>query len=155
MTNEEIARRIIEKIAYITLATCSKDGQPWNSPVYAFHDENYNFYWASWTENQHSKNIRKNPNVFIVIYDSTAPEGAGEGIYIKARVYEINDEKEVESILKTHYGKTDQHYTKMEEFLGSYPRRFYKAVPEKVWINGDGEVDGNYVDIRIEVDLLK
>lgn len=155
MTNIQKAKQIIEKIIYITLATCSKNGQSWNSPLYTVHDKNYNFYWASPKNTVHSRNIRENANVFIVIYDSTAPEGTGEAVYIKAKVFEMNDKKEVKSILKTHYGKTDKHYTKVEEFLGSYPRRFYKAVPEKAWINGDGEVDGNYVDIRIEVDLLK
>lgn len=156
MTNEEKAKQIIEKIIYITLATCSKDGQPWNSPLYAVHDKNYNFFWASPKNTVHSRNIRENPNVFLVIYDSTAPEGTGEAVYIKAKGYEINDKKEVENILETHYSsKTDKHPPKAEEFLDNYPRRFYRAVLEKIWINGDGEVNGNYVDIRIEVDLMK
>jgi len=33
---------------------------------------------------QHSKNIAENNRVFIVIYDSTVPEGDGEGVYIQA-----------------------------------------------------------------------
>ncbi len=41
------------------------------------------------------------------------------------------------------------------EFLENYPRRVYKAVPEKFWINGDGKVKGNYIDIRVEIDLLE
>lgn len=49
------AKEIVEKIIYATIATASKDGQPWNSPVYCAYDEDYNFYWSSWTENQHSK----------------------------------------------------------------------------------------------------
>lgn len=156
MTNEEKAKQIIEKIVYITLATCSKNGQPWNSPLYAVHTKNYNFYWASPKNAIHSKNIRENSKVFLVIYDSTAPEGTGGAVYIKAKVYEINGKMKVENILKTHYSSnTDKHPPKAEEFLGSYPRRFYKAVPEKVWINGDGEVNGNYIDIRMEVNLLK
>jgi len=33
------------------------------------------------------------------------------------------------------------------------PRRVYKAVPEKAWMNIDATVDGHFVDRRIEVDL--
>jgi Pyridoxamine 5'-phosphate oxidase len=67
---------------YITIATADSNGQPWNTPLYAAYDEHYNFYWASWTESVHSRNIRQNPAVFLVVYDSTVPEGTGEGIYI-------------------------------------------------------------------------
>jgi len=35
------------------------------------------------------------------------------------------------------------------------PRRVYKAAPETFWMNDDGEVDGNYVDKRQEVQLKK
>lgn len=152
MSNTEKVKQIIEKIIYITLATCSKDGQPWNSPVSAFHDESLNFYWTSWTKNQHSKNIRENPRVFIVIYDSTAPESTGEGVYIKAKAYELNKQHEIEQALSYRNKKVIRD---AKVFMGDYPRRIYKAVPEKVWINEEGEVNGNYIDIRTEVDLLK
>ena len=49
--------------------------------------------------------------------------------------------------------KQDSEKRKPNEFLKDYPRRVYKAVPEKVWINSDGEVNGNFIDIRLEVDL--
>ena len=140
------ALRIINRIPYITVATVDNMGQPWNSPVSAFHDESNNFYWASWVENQHSKNIKANSKVFIVIYDSKAPEGTGEGVYIRANAYEINDEKELIQIQQ--YDKNPQNPKK---FLGSSPRRFYKAVPEKMWLNDEGEIDGFYVDVRKEV----
>lgn len=154
MTNEDKAKRIIKKIVYITLATCSKSGQPWNSPLYSVHDKAYNFYWASPKEAVHSQNIRENDNVFLVIYDSTAPEGTGEGVYIKAKACEINNTEDVEEVLKV-YSSTVGANMNAKEFQGDYPRRFYKAVPEKVWINGEGEVNGNYIDIRTEVNLLK
>ncbi len=147
------AKEIISKIIYITIATSSKDGQPWNSPVSAYHDNNYNFYWASWRENQHSKNIRENPNIFIVIYDSTAPEGTGEGVYIKAKAYEIHDQSEIEKALKYRSTKK-KNSREAKEFMGDYPRRIYKAVPEKFWINGDGDINGNFIDVRFEVNLV-
>lgn len=153
MTSEEKAKQIIEKIIYITLATCSKDRLPWNSPVSAYHDDNYNFYWASPKNAVHSKNIRENRNVFIVIYDSTAPEGTGEGVYIKAKAYELNEKEEAEKALAIRNQLKYKNPRNPEHYLEKMPRRIYKAVPEKFWINGAGEAKGNYVDIRIEIKL--
>jgi len=38
-------------------------------------------------------------------------------------------------------------------FLNTSPRRVYKAIPEKFWINVDGEIDGQFVDKRVEIKL--
>jgi nitroimidazol reductase NimA-like FMN-containing flavoprotein (pyridoxamine 5'-phosphate oxidase superfamily) len=157
MTNEVRAKTIISKILYLTIATVTPDGQPWNSPVYSAFDENYNFYWASWKENQHSKNIANNNNVFLVIYDSTAPEGTGEGVYIQAKAFELTDEKEIAHALNFLDGRVNKKKdpeTRVRQFQGDYPRRVYKAIPEKVWINNAGEINGNYVDVRIELGSL-
>lgn len=156
MTNNysEKARQILSKILYITIATSAKGGQPWNSPVYSAFDENYNFYWASDQNGQHSKNIKENNQIFIVVYDSTAPEGTGEGVYIKSKAHALTNETEILRALKIldeRVGKNKERDA--SKFLGDYPRRVYKAVPEKVWINGDGDINGNYIDIRIEVKL--
>ena len=151
------ARQIIQKILYITVATVSKDGSVWNSPVYFAFDDRYNFYWNSWKENQHSKNIEANPNVFIVIYDSTLPEGTGEGVYIQAKAHVLSDKHEIErarALLQERKNKPSSKLRSPEEFMGEFPRRVYKAVPEKVWMNGEGEINGNYIDTRIAVELL-
>ena len=155
---EKLAKRakgIISKIQYITIATSSKEGIPWNSPVYSAFDEDYSFYWASWKENQHSRNIAENNQVFLVIYDSTVPEGTGEGVYIQAKAHMLAEEKEIEKALSHLYRRKGEDPNKREakEFLGGYPRRVYKAVPEKVWLNDVGEINGNYIDKRVEVKL--
>mgnify|MGYP003553380249 CR=1 FL=1 len=147
------AKKIISDIIYINIATVSPEGKPWNSPVYSAFDENYNFYWASWKENEHSKNIVRNPDVFITTYDSTAPEGTGEGVYIQAKAYELTDPNEIEHATKYYYGRKNGIPRKIDEFLGEYPRRMYKAIPEKMWINDEGSVNGNYIDTRTEIDF--
>jgi len=154
MDNLEKAKKIIADIIYINIATVSPGGKPWNSPVYCAFDEQYNFYWASWRENEHSKNIAQNPNIFITIYDSTAPEGTGEGVYIQANACEITNPQEIEHAIKYYYGRKNGTPRKIEEFLGEYPRRMYKAILEKVWMNDEGNINGNYIDIKTEVNLL-
>ena len=153
MTNEEKARAIIKKISYITIATISEDGMPWNSPVFAAYDEKYNFYWGTYRNSQKSKNIRHNKNVFLVIYDSNDPPGEGLGVYIKATARELNDPKEIEIAHKLLWDRHIVPYWKLEQVQGDTPIRLYKAISEKIWINGGGRENGHYIDIRIEVKL--
>ena len=147
------AKEIIERILYITIASVSESGEPWNAPVYSAFDEDHNFYWGSHVDAQHSKNIRVNPNIFFVIYDSTIPAGEGEGVYIRARAEEMSD---LEEIKKAHKLLWDRHavpYWKLEEVHGDTPIRLYKAVPQKVWTNDEDERDGHYIDKRTEIEL--
>jgi len=155
MTNEEKAKAIIQKISYITIATVSKDGMPWNAPVFAAYNKDYTFYWGTYRDSQKSKNIRANKNVFLVMYDSTVGPGQGEGVYIKATAVELNDPKEIESAHRLLWNRHAVPYWKIEQVQGDAPIRLYKAVPEKVWMNGEGEIDGNYIDTRVEVTLLQ
>ncbi len=155
--NVKKAKDIISKILYITIATASKDGTPWNSPVYSAYDDEYNFFWASDQNGQHSKNIAENNKVFLVIYDSTAAEGTGEGVYIQAKTSMLTDPEEIAHALECLDGRVNKKkdpLSRIAQFQGDKPRRVYKAVPEKVWINGDGDVNGEYIDIRMEIDLL-
>jgi general stress protein 26 len=124
------AANILKSIHYINIATVCEDGSPWNTPVSASFDENLDFIWGSSPDNIHSQNIRRDGRVFVVVYDSTAPEGTGEGIYMKGRAEELDNE--------------------------SASVRKYRFIPEQVWINDEAKDEsGDYEhDIRIELDLV-
>jgi general stress protein 26 len=145
------AKEILNKIQYATVATVTPEGKPWNSPVAHEMDEDNNIYWFSDKENQHSINIRKNPHAFIVIYDSTVPEGEGEGVYIEADVEELSGVEEINNIRNTKKGKIVDD---ANEFLGDAVRRCYKAIPKRMWINDAEEIDGKFIrDYRVEINL--
>ncbi|MBI2665554.1 pyridoxamine 5'-phosphate oxidase family protein [Candidatus Woesearchaeota archaeon] len=147
------AKKVMNDILYITLATSDKNNQPWNSPVYSAFDKNYNFYWGSWKENQHSKNIAENEKAFIVIYNSTVPEGTGFGVYMKGKAHQLvkKDIFEILAALKLLYVRKDKKIKSPKEFLGILPRRVYKFVPDQVWVNSSEKVKGSSVDIRMDV----
>ncbi len=149
------AKKVISEILYITLATSNSKNEPWNSPVYSAFDDKYNFYWASWTKNQHSKNIEENENVFVVMYDSTCAEGTGFGVYMKGKAYKLgkNNLVEIMKALKLLYSRKNKKPRKVEEFLGLLPRRIYKFIPSQVWVNGEGAINGNFIDTREEITL--
>lgn len=149
------AAAVIKKILYINIASITPAGKPWNSPVYCAFDNELNFYWLSWKLNQHSKNVRNNPSVFATIYDSTAPAGTGFGIYFEGKAYELKSLKDILSGTLEIYKREKKKPRDVAQFLRKFPRRVYKFVPEKVWVNGDGEINGNYIDTRTELNLRK
>lgn len=150
------AAEIIKEIKYITIASVSLEGQPWNTPVYSAFDKDLNFYWFSDKNSQHSQNVRNNNKVLLVIYNSTVPEGTGEGVYIKARVSELNTPEEIlaaKGILDERVGKEKERNA--ENYMGDAVLRGYKATTLQVWMNDDDKDEkGNYIrDIRAEVSL--
>ena len=147
------AREIISKIIYITIATVTPDGKPWNSPVYSAFDENYNFYWGSDIKSQHSQNITSNENVFIVIYNSLGGDFEGEGVYIKAKAHEIVDVEEKRKAFELLNGRKEGYPWTLDILDGTKRQRLFKAVPEQCWMNGDSTINGNFIDIRTEINL--
>jgi len=149
------AASIIKKILYINIASITPEGKPWNTPVYCAFDKELNYYWFSWKNNQHSINIRDNADVFVTVYDSTVPEGTGFGVYFLGKAYELSNPKEMLHAIAVGYARVKKKGRAIKEFLTHYPRRIYKFVPEKVWVNGDGEIEGNFIDVRTELNLNK
>ena len=152
--HQKRAAEILKQIQYATLATVTPEGLPWNSPVAHTLGEDLNIYWFSDKEGQHSKNVRANGEVFIVIYDSTVPEGDGEGVYIQAKAFELDDPTEILRVRKLKKG--EDYVGKPNDFTGDAIRRVYKAVPQRVWMNDDVTEDKVFIkDIRVEVDLKR
>jgi hypothetical protein len=120
---------ILRKIHYLTVATVNEDRSPWNSVVSASFDSDLNFEWGSSPENVHSRNIRRDSRCFAIVYDSTAPEGTGEGVYMLGSAEVSGD---AENALKK-----------------------YRFTPIQAWINDEAKDDtGMYThDIRVELDL--
>lgn len=154
------AAEIIKEILYITIASVSADGQPWNTPVYSAFDKDLNYYWFSDKNSQHSQNVRGNNKVLLVIYNSIVPEGTGEGVYVKATVSELNEPNEIlaaKAVLDERVDKEKERDA--ENYMDDAVLRGYKATALQVWMNDDDKDEGgNYVrDIRVEVplDVLK
>lgn len=126
----ESAVSILKTIHYINIATVNEDGTPWLSPVSASFNSNLSFFWGSAPLNIHSKNIERDGRVFVVVYDSTVPEGTGEGIYMKGHASAL-------------------------ELTGSGIAKKYQFIPQEAWINDvETNDDGSYKhDIRVELQL--
>ena len=84
-----IARTIIDSNQYMTLGTADEAGQPWVSPVWYAAVEYREFFWVSSPEAMHSRNLATRPQVSIVIFDSQAPIGTGQAVYLTAFAEEL------------------------------------------------------------------
>ena len=149
-TLETRAKQIISKILNITVATSSFEGLPWNTPVYSAYDDEYNFYWDSDINAVHSKNIKNNSNVFVVVYDSS---GGAEGVYMKGTARMLNEQKEIihaQNVMRDRL-KTQREKDFLEEFFKNTNNAFFEFTPDTMWINDTSKTG---IDGRIEISLI-
>ena len=90
MDTLETARRLVAANRYLTLATADPDGRPWASPVWYAPVGDAGFLWVSDPKARHSRNIAVRPEVAIVIFDSTVPEGGAEALYCDALAQQLS-----------------------------------------------------------------
>jgi uncharacterized protein YhbP (UPF0306 family) len=86
---EAVARAIIDENRYMTLGTADESGVPWVSPVWYAPAGYREFFWVSYPDARHSRNITARPQIAIVIFDSRAPVGSGQGVYMPAIAEEL------------------------------------------------------------------
>jgi len=77
----------------MTLATADGDGTPWASPVWFAHEGYSEFIWASKPEARHSVNVAARPQIGIVIFDSTVPEGEARAVYVEASAERLDEDQ--------------------------------------------------------------
>ena len=91
MTNDDIARAILDAGIYVVLATADADGVPWASPVWFANEDYRELYWVSYPGARHSQNIAVRPQIAMVVFDSTVPAGTGQGVYMTATAEQVTD----------------------------------------------------------------
>jgi hypothetical protein len=85
------AQEIIDAARYMVLATADADGVPWASPVWFAPDGDRSFLWVSREDTRHSLNLAVRSQLSIVIFDSRAPIGTGEGVYMDALAQQVDE----------------------------------------------------------------
>jgi nitroimidazol reductase NimA-like FMN-containing flavoprotein (pyridoxamine 5'-phosphate oxidase superfamily) len=153
------AREIIENNIYCTISTASLEGEPWISPVFFAFDEKYNIYWVSNKDSLHSTYIRSNPRVAVVIFNSQAPEGEGDGVYFKAKAEELSNPEDINKamiLLNKRVTQNEFRVKKIGEVINEGVWRIYKATPAEISKLTEGEfINGQYVDKRIVINLFE
>lgn len=141
--SEELAR-LVEASPYLVLATADATGRPWSSPVYFAHIGLTEFFWVSSPEVTHSRNIAVRPEVGIAIFDSRAPIGAGQGVYMSA-VAKLLGDGEIARGVEAFSHRSVRHggpeWTS-EDVRPGAGLRLYRATADAHWILAkDGKPD--------------
>ena len=124
-----VARQIVDNSSYLTLATADADGRPWATPVWFTHDRYTDFLWVSRPDTRHSRNIAARPETAIVIFDSSAPVGTGQGVYLDARAEQVPD-AEVEpalAIFSAPHEAAGRAAWRLSDVTGPAQFRLYRA----------------------------
>jgi hypothetical protein len=147
----ELARQVIDTNWYMTVGTTEPDQRPRVSPVYFTHVDYRDFYWVSSPAAHHSVNIAARPEIAIVVFDSTAPIGHGQAVYISAVASVVADDELprrcAEAFARLGPGAIP---FAPHELSGSAARRLYRAraTSHEVHIRGRDPVYGVGVDTR-------
>lgn len=146
------AKRIIKENLYFTLGTVGADNKPWVSPLFYCFDEELNFYWVSPKDSFHSKNIKENGRVSLVIFNSQAPIWTGVGLYMTGTAEELEDKIEIEKCLNLEFTRLGESVPSYDKYLGDNTYRAYRAKISNIWITADIKNEkGETVDHRSEI----
>lgn len=127
---------IVEASRYLVLATADATGRPWSTPVYFAHIGFTEFFWVSSPDVTHSRNIAVRPEVGIAIFDSQAPIGTGQGVYMSATARLLEDGETgpgIEAFSRRSVGHGGYEWTSANVRTGA-GIRLYLAVADSHWI---------------------
>ena len=146
------ARSLIETQGLMTVATADADGTPSVAPVVFAHDDDYHLYWVSSKTATHSDNIRKRPDVAIVV----AVNDPADGVFVHGTAQELEDEAEIEraiGLLNARPQPSKFNVRGPDDVTGDAAWRIYKAVRGEATVLSEATENGQAVTIREPVAL--
>lgn len=149
------AKEVLRDIHHVPIATVNEDGSPHASPVlFAFGGELHGF-WASSPESLHSRNIARDPRVFLTIFDSKGGHG---GLFLSGIAEELSSQQKIaqgyqyiERLRQEAYG---EGMAELSSYTDPGPQRIYEFTPERAWVNHSERRNGALIfDSRYEISL--
>ena len=133
---DRIARAIIDDNRYMVLGTADEGGRPWVSPVYYAPSGYAELYWVSSPEAQHSRNLAARQELSIVVFDSQAPVGEGQGVYMSADAEQltgVDAERGIEVFSRVSVSHGAKTWT-VEDVREPAALRLYRAHVAEHWV---------------------
>lgn len=137
VTNDDIARAILDAGIYVVLGTADADGLPWASPVWFASEDYRELYWVSYPGARHSQNIAVRPQIAMVVFDSTVPSGTGQGVYMTATAEQLSDRAAIEhgiDVFSRESVRQGNQEWGLERVTGEARLRLYRASMYEYWI---------------------
>jgi hypothetical protein len=139
---DAVARAILDANHYMTLGTADADGRPWVTPVFFAAAGGYReLYWISSPEAAHSRNLAARPELSIVVFDSQAPVGTGQAVYMAATAAEVSG-AELERGLQAYPGeaglRAGARAITRDQVVSPASYRLYRATVTQHWVLDPG-----------------
>ncbi|TCB93368.1 pyridoxamine 5'-phosphate oxidase family protein [Micromonospora zingiberis] len=138
---------------YAVLGTADEQGRPWATPVFFAADGEYRILWVSAPDSRHSRNIGVRPDVAITVFDSHAPIGGAEALYLEATAAPVASDARAAALAVLNARLPDGQQLGPEDLEPAGPLRVYQAAITRHFVlvrGGDSRFD-NVTDARLPV----
>jgi nitroimidazol reductase NimA-like FMN-containing flavoprotein (pyridoxamine 5'-phosphate oxidase superfamily) len=138
----------------MVLGTVDPSGRPRVSPVWFTMVDHRDVYWLSSPESHHSHNIERNPDVSLVVFDSSLDPHTGQAVYLEATAGLV-PEDELEAACAAAFEDVEASLSFTPETLSEQPFVLYRAriTASEIHVRGRDFEDGTGSDQRVPVDL--
>lgn len=150
---KKMAKMILSANQYMTLGTVNASGEAWVSPVVYAFDDSYNLYFMSLPTSQHCKNISREPEVSVAVFDSHQNFGEGIGLQMSGEV-SVVPIKDAVRVFRLYFGRkwpygSLNNALEFKKIFKYYKYRFYKFCPGVVWMNDPTKKYDTRVKVRV------
>jgi nitroimidazol reductase NimA-like FMN-containing flavoprotein (pyridoxamine 5'-phosphate oxidase superfamily) len=151
---DALARRTIASNRFLVLGTVDPSGRARVSPVWFTMVDHREVYWLSNPESHHSHNIARNPEVSLVVFDSSLDPHTGQAVYLEATAARVPDE-ELEAACAAAFAGVDDSLSFTPESLAEEPFVLYRAgvTASEIHVRGSELGDGSGSDQRVAIRL--
>jgi len=126
---------ILSQSRDLILAT-AQDNIPWAAELVFGHDADFNLYWISDIDTRHSRELKKNPKVAVVVTVQPAGEIKNRGLQIEGVARELKEEEVVGAAREYFAKRGTPHMPKTLEEVNKLTqgRSWYTLKPTKIYI---------------------
>ncbi|MFJ5264746.1 pyridoxamine 5'-phosphate oxidase family protein [Streptomyces sp. NPDC088387] len=145
--------RLLGRHRYVVLGTADDEGRPWATPVFYAADGVHRILWVSAPGSRHSRNIAVRPEVALTVFDSHAPIGGAEALYLEATAAPAASDTRAADLAVLNTRVPDDRQLEEDDFEPAGRLRVYQAVITRHFVlvrGGDGRFD-NVTDARFLV----
>jgi uncharacterized protein YhbP (UPF0306 family) len=145
--------RLLARHRYLVLGTADGDGRPWATPVFYAADGEHRILWVSAPDSRHSRNIAARPDVAITVFDTHAPVGGAEALYLEATAEPVAGDARVAALALLNTRLPVDHQLGPQDLEPAGPLRVYQALITSHCVlirGGDARFD-NVTDARLAV----
>jgi uncharacterized protein YhbP (UPF0306 family) len=138
---------------YLVLGTADAEGRPWATPVFFAADGHHRVLWVSAPDSRHSRNIAVRPDVAITIFDTDAPIGRAEALYLEATAEPVTGDTRAAALALLNTRLPAKQALGVDDLEPAGSLRVYQAAITRHFVlirGGDTRFD-NATDARLAV----